>query len=329
MKNVFSPLICAALLAGAACFSAPAAWAGSCCGGGAAAALVLPKFAQSMIDTSLDIEKYDGYWAKDGKYKTDQPGTDLSQYRLNLGYALRLAKRWQTSVSVPYVWNVNKYPNNTSRFDSIGDTTFSLWYEASDAAMCRMGWGDISLSDLVPAVTFGLSLTVPTGVSPYDGVKNDDITGRGFYRLDANVLLDKTVYPWSASLFLGYGKHFERPVNREVDYVKPYRKQLGDRAVGTLAISYETLIDSSLSRNRLTYTATLSEVWEGEGTIDGERDRTTGLQKSSVGGTVAYSTLERTWIVKLSWNHAIKRTGWGENFPASDIYSVGVTHAFR
>ncbi len=328
MKQFLPITLTAALLWGAALYFPHNASAGSCCGGGAAATLILPKYAQSMIDTSFDMEKYYGYWDQDGNYKSDQPGTDLRQYRLNLGYALRLAKRWQASVAIPYVWNVNKYQNGTSRVDGLGDTTLSLWYEASDSAMCRMGWGELSFNDLVPATTVGLSLTVPTGVSPYDGVKSDDITGRGFYRLDANVLLDKTIYPWSASLFMGYGKHFERPVNRDMDYVKPYRFQLGDRAVGTLAISYEMFIDTSSSRNRLTYTAAFSQIWEGKSTRDDERVPESGMKKSSVAGTVAWSTLQRTWTVKLTWNHTIKKNDRGENFPASDIYSLGVTHVF-
>ncbi len=327
MKRLFF-IALAALLWGAALYFPHNASAGSCCGGGAAATLILPKYAQAMIDTSFDMEKYEGYWSKDGTYFHDQPGTDLRQYRLNLGYALRLAKRWQASIAVPYIWNVNEYPNHTSRVEGLGDTAMSLWYEASDAAMCRMGWGELSWSDLVPAATLGLSLTVPTGVSPFDGVKNDDITGRGFYRLDANMLLDKTIYPWSASLFLGYGKHFERPVNREEHYVEPYRLQLGDRAVGTLAISYQSLFNVSNARNRLTYTASFSEIWEGKSTRDGERVQESGLEKRSVAGTLAWSTLERTWTVKLTWSHTIKKDGWGENFPASDTYSLGVTHVF-
>ncbi len=281
-----------------------------------------------MIDTSFEMERYDGFWTQDGKYTRDPPGTDLRQYRLNLGYALRLARRWQASVLVPYVWNVNHYSNGTSRVDGLGDTVFNLWYEASDSTMCRMGWGDLEWKDLVPAATAGLSLTVPTGVSPYDGVKSDDITGRGFYRLDANLLLDKTVYPWSASMFLAYGKHFERPVDREVNYVQPYRKQLGDRAVGTLALSYDMPMDIADARNRLTYTAAFSDIWEGEGTINGERDPTSGFKKKSIAGTLAWSTLERTWTVKLTWSHTLKKDDWGENFPASDIYSLGVTHVF-
>ncbi len=308
-------------------FPHPAA-AGSCCGGGSAVTLILPRLAQSMADMSFDMEMYDGYWAKNGTYYHHQPGTDMRQYRLNVGYALRLADRWQASIAVPYVWNVNKYPNGTSRLDGVGDTTINLWYEASDSALCRLGWGELSWGDLVPAATFGLSLTVPTGISPYDGVKSDDITGRGFYRLDTNMLLDKTIYPLSVSLFLNYGKHFERPVNREVDYVEPYHKKLGDRAVGTLAVSYETFFQISGARNRVTYTGAISQIWEGESTINGDRDPASGLEKRAIAGTIAWSPLIRTWIVKFSWNHTIKKEGWGENFPASDIYSLGVTHVF-
>jgi len=323
------PLITAALFAGAAFFSPLSAWAGSCCGGGAATALVLPKSFQAMIDTSVELEQYDGFWTKEGTYQRDQPGTDLRQYRLNLGYAQRLAPRWQASVAVPYVWNKNEYSGTSSHSSGMGDTMISLWYEAFDTNMCR--WRYFELADLTPAATFGLSLTIPTGISPYDNVDSSfDITGRGFYRLDANVLLDKTIIPWSASLFMSYGTHKERPVNREYgEYVRPYRKKLGDRAVGTFALSYVDYIDVQETRKILTYTAALSEVWEGEGTIDGDRDPTSGLRKTAVAGTIAFSTLDRVWTVKTTWNHSIKKDGWGNNIPASDIYSLGVTYVFK
>jgi len=329
MKYLF-PLICAALVMGAAYSSPPPAWAGSCCGGGAATALVLPKGAQAMIDTSFDYEQYDGAWAMDDTYLHQEQGTDQRQYRLNLGYALRLAPRWQTSVAVPYVWNINDSRTRSSRSSGLGDTMFSLWYEAFDSPMCRVG-GDLSLEDLVPAATFGLSLTFPTGISPYDDAESSyDITGRGFYRLDANMLLDKTIFPWSASLFLSYGTHKERPVNREYGrYVEPYRKKLGDRAAGTLAISYVQYIDLAETRKIVTYTVSASEVWEGKGTAYGDRDQDSGLKKTTVAGTLAFSTLDRVWTLKTTWNHSLMEYGWGRNTPASDIYSLGVTYVFK
>ncbi len=329
MKRKLSLTLAAALLAGAACILPTPAHAGSCCGGGAATTLILPKFAQGMVDTSVDVEKYDGFWTRDSKYLRDQPGENLSQYRLNLGYAQRLAKRWQASIAVPYLWNDNKYSGISSRSEGMGDTMLSLWYEAFDSVMCR--WRYFELSDLKPAATFGLSLTVPTGKSPYDNVNSSfDITGRGFYRIDGNVLLDQTIFPWSASLFMSYGTYIERPVDREYgEYVQPYRKKLGDRAVGTLALSYTDFIDVLETRKIIIYSAALTEVWEGQGTINGDRDPTSGLRKTSVAGTIAYSTLDRTWVVKLTLNHSIKKDGWGDNTPASEIYSLGVTHAFE
>lgn len=331
MKTTIVTIIIAALLGGAALFLPAGAFAGSCCGGSAAAALVLPKSFQSMVDVSFDMEKYNGFWDDDGDYLRDPSGTRLWQYRLNLGYAQRLAPRWQAGVVVPYVWNHNKYTGLNSRSEGLGDMAVNLWYEAFDSPMCRLGWSSLGLRDLVPAATFGLSLTIPTGVSPYDDVSSSfDITGRGFYRLDGNMLLDKTIYPLSMSLLLSYGKYRIRPVNREYgEFVQPYHKQLGDRATGTLAVSYDTLIDTASARRRITTTATLSQVWEGESEISGDRDPTSGMKKTAAALAVAYSALDRSWSGRISWNHSITRAGWGRNAVASDIFSLGASRAFE
>jgi hypothetical protein len=326
MNKHIIKLICAAFLAGAACISAQQAVAGSCCGGGAATTLVLPKFSQGMYDVSFDIENYHGFWDEDAKYRSDPAGSDLSQYRLNLGYAQRLASRWQASIAVPYVMNENKYSAFTSRSEGFGDTTLNLWYETFDGVKCV--WKVRELADAVPAVYLGASLTIPTGISPYDNVKSSfDVTGRGFYRLDENVLIDKTIYPWSASLYLSYGEYLERPVDREYGtYVEPYRKKLGNRTSSTLSLSYIYFLES---RDMLTLTTSFAYLNEADGTINGERDPTSGFRKESVGATVAYSSMDRDWIYKLTWSHAVREDGWGMNFPTTDIYSVGVSHGWR
>ena len=327
MKNYAIKLIYAALLAGAACFLAPAmVQAGSCCGGGAATTLVLPKFSQGMYDVSWDVEKYHGFWDENGKYRQDPAGSDLSQYRMNLGFAHRLASRWQASVAVPYVWNENKYSGLTSRSSGFGDTTLNLWYETFDGVKCV--WKVRELADALPAVYLGTSLTIPTGISPYDNVKSSfDVTGRGFYRVDENILIDKTIYPWSASLYLSYGEYIDRPVDQEYgNYVEPYRKRLGDRMAGSFALSYIYFLES---RDMLTLTTSLAYVAEGDGTINGERDPTSAFRKESIGATMAYSSMDRDWIYKLTWSHAVREDGWGANFPTTDIYSIGVSHGFR
>lgn len=309
-----------------AIFSGRAMWAASCCGGGSASSLILPKFSQSMLDISTDYEKYDGFWSKDGEYIQDPPDSDLRQYRLNLGYAHRLGSNWQSSIVVPYVLNDNKYAGFESRTEGVGDSTLSLWYEAFDSIMCV--YKVETIKDLKPASYFGASLTVPTGISQYDDVNSSfDVTGRGFYRLDATAIFDKTVYPWNASLLLSYGTNFERDVNREYGrYVEPYSKKLGDRALGTLSFGYTQLLKEN---DTMTYTAAYSDLQEDEGAIDGEKDPTTGFRKKSVSGTLAYATSEKNWIFKGAWSHTIKQDGWGENFPATDTFTIGVSHVFH
>jgi hypothetical protein len=61
------------------------ALAASCCGGGSASSLVMPKFSRAMVDVSVDMEQYHGYWNKNGEHVPDPPNSDLTQYRLNVG----------------------------------------------------------------------------------------------------------------------------------------------------------------------------------------------------------------------------------------------------
>lgn len=316
-----------ALLLTGAVFSMPQMlYAASCCGGGSASSLVLPKFSNGMVDISIDRESYNGFWNKDGDYVEDPPDSELTQWRVNVGYAHRLSERWQVSATLPYVWNDSQYSGISSRTDGIGDAAVSVWYEAFDAIKCV--WKVRRASDLIPAAYFGATVTLPTGTSPYDDVENSfDVTGRGFYRLDANLLLDKTIYPWNGTLALSYGKYMERPVNQEYGkYVEPYDKKLGDRKLVTLSGGYSQFLENMDS---LTYTLAYAYLKEEQGTLNGRSDPTTGIQKDSLSATIAYSTMDRNWIVKMSFNHTIKEDGYGENFPATDTITMGVSHVFR
>lgn len=320
-KSIFQSTF-TALLAGAVFFHASTSFAASCCGGGSASSLILPKISRAMSSLSFDYENYDGFWDKDGKHTTDAPGHSYKQYRLNLGYGLRLADNWQASFSIPYIYNNNKYPGETTNVHGLGDLALSFWYENFDDIKCV--WKVNSIADLVPAAYFGASLTVPTGVSIYDDIKQDsDITGRGFYRLDGTVLLDKTIYPWNATLLLSYGTHIERPVKKEKgDYVEPYDKKLGDRMLGTVSLGYSLFLESMKS---LTLTLAYSDLQEDKETMDGHTNPNSGMRKKSIATTVALATMDRDWVFKGTWSHALE----GENFPKTDIISIGVSHVYR
>jgi hypothetical protein len=284
----------------------------------------LPKFYLAMVDVSFDLEKYDGYWDQEGTYKLDPIGSNLRQYRLNTGYARRLSANWQASILIPYVWNINKYAASSHRTDGIGDTTLSFWYEALEDTSA---WKIRDLKDMTPSIMIGPALVLPTGISTYDGVPSEDVTGRGFYRFDGNILISKTLHPWSTLVALSYGSYLERSVNRELEYVIPYRKKLGDRSSASISLSYIDYIGSG--GDALTYTASLSRLHEADATRDGNRIENTGFQKKSIGGTIAYSSTDRDWGIRAIWNHTFKKDGWGKNFPATDIYTIGVNYGFR
>jgi hypothetical protein len=321
MKLIVSSLISAALLAGAA-----SSWAGSCCGGGSATSLMVPKYAKAIVDASFDAEWYDGFWNQDGRHISDPPGSDLKQYRVNLGYAHRFFTDWQASVSLPYVWNENKYSGTSSSSNGLGDTTLSLWYDLLDD---KSAWRITAPQDLVPAVSIGLSLLLPTGISSYDDVNSSfDVTGRGFYRLDGNLLVEKTLRAWGASVAMSYGTYFERSINREYNkYVEPYRKELGDRVSLSPSLSYRYFIGSG--GDTLTGTVSYAYLNEGEGSFNGKSDSSSRFRKQSVGGSLGYSNTDSDWSVRVGWNHAIQADGWGRNFPTTDILSIGGRYVFR
>lgn len=320
---------CTAALLGAAFLLAalaPAAHAASCCGGGGGSSLILPKFNHEMVGLSFEAEHYDGLWRRDGEWVPDPPGSDLNQYRLNAGYGRRLGANWQGSVSVPYVWNRNEYGGLSRNTDGFGDTSLSLWYETFDNITCVYqvnGW-----EDLKPAVYFGGMLIVPTGVSPYDDVAdNFDITGRGFYRLDATMLVEKTVFPWNAGLQLTYGTYLARSVNREYGrYVDPYEKKLGDRSSWSANFGRTFTLESF---NTVTATVAYTDLSEEEATVDGHTDPTTGFRKRSVAATLAWATANKYWVVKGTYSHTPREDGWGENFPTTDVFTIGVNRVLR
>lgn len=326
MKSLTSSLLSAALFTGAAMLSPPAAYAGSCCGGGSASSLSVPKYARAVADLSLDMEEYNGYWNQSGNHIEDPPGSDLNQYRVTAGVGYRPATDWQISISAPYVWNDNKYSGVSSQTNGLGDTTISLLYELRDDAAA---WKIRDRRDLLPGVTLGASLLLPTGMSPYDDVNSSfDVTGRGFYRLDGNILIEKTIQPFNASIALSYGTNFERSVNREYGkYVEPYKKNLGDRASASLSLGYIYVLGTG--GDSLGTTLTYAYLHEDDTEYNGVRNSNSGFSKQSLGGVITYANSDSDWSIRGGWNHAVRSDGWGSNFPTTDIFSLGVRYVLR
>jgi hypothetical protein len=325
MKTNLTSYAMAALLAGAATLFPTGSYAASCCGGGSAASLTVPKYATSVADLSFDTELYGGYWNQNRKYIADPPGSDLRQYRVNMGVGYRFDTDWQAGVSLPYVWNDNRYSGVSSQTNGLGDTTISLMYELLDD---NSAWKVRDIGDMIPGVTLGLSLLLPTGISPYDNQQSSfDITGRGFYRMDGTLLVEKSIRPWNASLALSYGTYLERTVNREYGkYVEPYKKDLGDRFSAALSSGYTYIIGTG--GDSVTGTVSYAYLNEADASFNGKQDNGSSFDKQSVGGALSYSNNDNNWSVRVGWNHAIKQDGWGKNFPTTDVISMGVRYVF-
>lgn len=301
-------------------------YAGSCCGGGTAGALLMPKSANWFLAASGDVEKYSGYFDHKGKYLSDPKSSDLRQYRLNLGAAIRLASRWQAGFASGYVFNYNKYSGLVSNTHGLADSLASLTYEAFDNIRCV--WKVRNWQDMIPAVYLGGQVLLPTGTSPYDDVTSSfDITGRGFYRFEGKVIAEKTVYPFTLSLTGLYGTHIERPVNRDYGlYIEPYRKKLGDRFSASGAFSYSYFTDSMSS---LTLTATYTYLHEGDAVINGFIDKTSGFSRHLLGAALAWASPEREFIYTLSYTPALHEPGLMYNFAATHVFSLGVNYVLR
>ncbi len=300
--------------------------ASSCCGGGSSSGMVLSKLAKAQARISADWENYDGYMDQSGIHRDDPPGSDLNQYRLTTDVGYRFGANWQGSVSIPYVWNSNRYSGIQSETNGIGDTSFAFKYETSNRISCLTAlekW-----QDLMPMIYLGGGLTMPTGISPYDEVDSSfDITGRGFYRLEANIFIEKTIFPWSTSLDVSYGYHPERKVNREYGtFVEPYKKQLGDRVNAAFSLGY--IYDLPWHGLALTSSASFTSLWEDKARNNGIEDRNSGFRKNSAGLSFSLTTYSNKWVFALSWAHTLQDKNLGRNFPTTDVYSLGVTHVF-
>ena len=296
--------------------------AASCCGGGASSGIILPKFNKAMWDISLASESYDGFWTQKGNYQEDPKGSRLLQRRMNLSYAHRLNDNFQLSSSIAIINNDNQYSGDHSNVTALGDAQLGIWYEAFENVTCVYkinGW-----ESLKPSIYFGGALTIPTGISPYtDRIDSSfDITGLGFYRLDANMIIEKTVYPYSISWQSQYGYTFKRPINQEYNQiVTPYTKQLGDRYAHTLSGAYTWFLKNL---SMLTATISYSELTQKASTIDGIVDDASGMKKTSHGLSFAYSNAIRDWIFKFN----LSRANEGENIPKTNVIGVGVSHVY-
>ena len=288
--------------------------------------MILPKFAKYLLDFSLDHEKYEGYWNYLGLHKSDPAGSDLRQLRMNLGSAFRLHDNIQSFAVIPYIININQYTGIKSNTYGAGDITIGVNFEAFDDIRCV--YRVLSFNDIIPAAYFGLKLTIPTGLSPYDKVENSfDITGLGFYTASFTVLLDKTIKSYNFTLSGSYSINAERPVNREYGrYVEPYSVQPGGKLNFSASTGYTFAFDSMDS---LTFTLGYSYIMESLWKINNVENVFSGFYKHALSAGLAFSSADQNHIIKIMNTINLPLTGWGMNKPTSYTTTLEYSYVIR
>lgn len=293
----------------------------SCCGGGASSGVILPKFNQSMWDIGLATESDQGEWRENGTHQKTLAGSEFNQQRINLNYAQRLSDNWQINFSLPLVNNLSESSGKEHNNFGAGDLQISTWYEAFENVTCV--YKITNLESLKPSIYFGANLILPTGTSAYsDDANEHNVHGLGFYRLDASMIIEKTVYPFSLSYQASYGEHFERPISQQSGQaITPYDLKLGARTNQSLTLGY-TIFLPTLSM--LTFSSSVSEVVQAKNKADGVTDETTGFDKKSLGLSLGYLTPARDWTFKLSSSYAFG----GNNTTKTYLTSLGVSRVY-
>lgn len=299
----------------------PISWAASCCGGGASSGVILPKFNQSMWDVSVAHDSDEGSWRSNGTHKKTASGSQFNQQRIHLNYAKRLADNWQINYSLPLVNNLSETSGQQHNNFGLGDIQVSSWYEAFENVTCV--YKITNLESLKPSLYFGANLTIPTGTSNYsDDANEHNVHGLGFYRLDASMIIEKTVYPFSLSYEASYGEHFERPISQQYGQaITPYDLKLGVRTNQSLILGY-TIFLPTLSM--LTFSSSLSKVTQAKSKSNGITDSSTGFDKKTLGLNLSYLTPARDWTFKLNNSFAFD----GHNTSKVYTSSLGVSRVY-
>jgi hypothetical protein len=164
--------------------------AASCCGGANGAdGFVLPKWERAMVGSSLRLEDTLDLRDSNGNaLLTDQWRS--TETKLATGGAIRLARDFQASASIPLIWKRVAAGTALSNGVGVGDAALQARYEIIDEETCIVRpVSEISWFDLKPSIHWVSSLTLPTGrtTGESDDPLGADVTGRGLWIGDSGI----------------------------------------------------------------------------------------------------------------------------------------------
>jgi len=298
-KPLLAALVCAAI----ATRAAPARAQACCAGAGIATPGRLALHDFVLAGTELRAGALVGSFDQNGNYSGRAPGTVEDDLEEDLFAAVRVLKRGQVALLVPFVETLRRAGSVTDAGGGIGDVNLSARWDFLYAGQSRY----------VPGIAVLAGVTFPSGV-PIESASDplgSDATGIGAYQINGGLALEQTFGPWLVALSCIVAARTPRTVGNVSETLAPQ--------VSTLAtLAYVT-------RREIAFALSSSFTYEGDATIDGATAADTRRLTLALTGGVLFP-IGDAWRaqVGVTWNPPIV----GENTLATAGLQWTLVHAW-
>jgi hypothetical protein len=177
----------------------------ACCAGTGAITpgrLALHDFA--LVGTEIHASSVLGYYctagtappcgpSSAGRYVGEPPGQSEVDLEQDIFGAVRLFKRGQVSLLVPFVETRRQLSNEEGFGGGIGDINLAARYDFLWAGQSRF----------LPGVAALAGVTAPSGIGPdssHGGLVEENVTGTGAWQANIGLALEKSFGPWLVDL---------------------------------------------------------------------------------------------------------------------------------
>jgi hypothetical protein len=159
-----------------------------CAGSGAVTPARLALHEDALVGMTLHASGVLGNYAPDGSYAPQPPHTSEADFEEDFLGAVRITKRAQLALLVPFVQTYRATPGLSEAGSGIGDLNVGGRYDFVLAGESR----------IVPGIAALAGLTVPTGkpVAEANQTLATDATGTGAFQGNFGLALEQTWGPW-------------------------------------------------------------------------------------------------------------------------------------
>jgi F0F1-type ATP synthase delta subunit len=242
-----------------------------------------------------------GQFTDDGSYASSPSGTSEIDLEQDVFASLRVLRRGQVSLLVPFVETRRRFPSAGAELGGgIGDVNASARYELFLAGRDR--W--------IPGVAALAGVTLPTG-TPADSAHKPlatDATGVGAVQANLGLAIEQLFGPWLVNATVLVAQRAARSV-KPVASAPEIHERLGTQVTAIAGAAYAFPGDAALAAF-VTYTI------EGDATINGADAAGTGRRVFLVSGS-GVLPLDDHWRIQGSLAGAPPLSSFGRNQPAT------------